>query len=235
MWRLRSKSRRGDAVVYPDFVSTRTAPVVVPFDLRAGLPADASSLLTQALDGVPWAELEHAYGAADDVPALLHAVALGSERVRTEAWWELWGNVHHQGTVYPATVRVVPFIAALAADPEYPDYAEALSFLRQLAIGDGAAAPQVRAAVRAELVGLLAGAPTRPELQQRALLLLVSAYPDVAAENAGWASLVPAEHELAWRELLAAGGRPSELDVDDDAAMDRQDALEQWALAGWRA
>ncbi len=67
-----------------------------------------------ALDAVPWPRLHHAYGPADDVPVHLYAATVGQAETRAAAWWELWGNVHHQGTVYEATVHAVPFIAAIA-------------------------------------------------------------------------------------------------------------------------
>ncbi|MEU5399891.1 HEAT repeat domain-containing protein [Streptomyces sp. NPDC005963] len=66
------------------------------------------------LDGVPWADLDHAYGQADDLPDLLRALT-GDEEQATEAIGELWASILHQGTVYAATVAAVPFLARLAA------------------------------------------------------------------------------------------------------------------------
>lgn len=64
------------------------------------------------LDAVEWAALTHAYGSAGDVPALVQALydpdAVG------DALYDLYGNVWHQGSVYPATVEVVPFLAHAA-------------------------------------------------------------------------------------------------------------------------
>jgi HEAT repeat protein len=58
------------------------------------------------LDDIDWSELRHAYGSASDVPALLRALADGEE----EPLNELFGNIHHQGTVYEATSYAVPFL-----------------------------------------------------------------------------------------------------------------------------
>ncbi|MEU5974801.1 HEAT repeat domain-containing protein [Streptomyces sp. NPDC047315] len=66
------------------------------------------------LDGVGWEELEHAYGEAEDVPAMLRGL-VGDEGEASEALGELWGSIVHQGTVYEATAAAVPFLARLAA------------------------------------------------------------------------------------------------------------------------
>ncbi|MFH8619240.1 HEAT repeat domain-containing protein [Streptomyces sp. NPDC017979] len=66
------------------------------------------------LDGVCWGDLEHAYGEADDVPAMLRGL-VGDEGEASEALGELWGSIVHQGTVYEATAAAVPFLARLAA------------------------------------------------------------------------------------------------------------------------
>ncbi|MBG0829733.1 HEAT repeat domain-containing protein [Planomonospora sp. ID67723] len=73
------------------------------------------------LDEVPWADLDHAYGPADDVPGLLRA--LRSERAdeRERALPELYSNIFHQGNRYPATAPAVPFLAQLALDPATPE------------------------------------------------------------------------------------------------------------------
>ncbi|MFF4712554.1 hypothetical protein ACFY2V_14275 [Streptomyces eurythermus] len=67
------------------------------------------------LDRVAWPELRHAYGPADDVPGMLRALAAGDEEAAAEAEQGVWDSLVHQGTVYPATVRAVPFLARLAA------------------------------------------------------------------------------------------------------------------------
>ncbi|MFF3748894.1 hypothetical protein ACFYYH_00305 [Streptomyces sp. NPDC002018] len=67
------------------------------------------------LDAQPWAELEHAYGSAEDVPGLLRALASEDEEEAAEALGELYGSIFHQGSVYGATARAVPYLAGLAA------------------------------------------------------------------------------------------------------------------------
>jgi hypothetical protein len=130
-WRLR-RSQAGHTTA-PTFVSNRqNTAVEVRFRARAGVSDVELRRLSEELEEVPWSDLHHAYGPATDVPALLYAATLGDDMVRREAWWELWGNVHHQGTVYEATVPAVRFIASIAASGTHPDRVEAISFLRQI-------------------------------------------------------------------------------------------------------
>ncbi|MFE9426483.1 hypothetical protein ACFYNO_26375 [Kitasatospora sp. NPDC006697] len=63
------------------------------------------------LDRVPWSELTHAYGSAEDVPELIKALYDTDEETVDGAIYELYGNIHHQGSVYPASAPAVPFLA----------------------------------------------------------------------------------------------------------------------------
>ncbi|WP_405760595.1 hypothetical protein [Streptomyces sp. NBC_00045] len=66
------------------------------------------------LDRVPWHTLTHAYGSAEDVPELIAALYEDDEETAGEALYELYGNIHHQGTVYAASAPAVPFLAHAA-------------------------------------------------------------------------------------------------------------------------
>ncbi|MFF7472730.1 hypothetical protein [Streptomyces sp. NPDC008092] len=68
------------------------------------------------LDRVDWSRLQHAYGSAEDVPALLRDLASPVEKTAAEAEEELWSSIVHQGTVYAATAPAVPFLARLVAE-----------------------------------------------------------------------------------------------------------------------
>ncbi|MFJ9714300.1 hypothetical protein ACIRR9_55835, partial [Streptomyces sp. NPDC101234] len=63
------------------------------------------------LDRVQWHALTHAYGSAEDVPELIKALYQDDEETADEAIYELYGNIHHQGTVYSASAPAVPFLA----------------------------------------------------------------------------------------------------------------------------
>ncbi|MBM7774244.1 hypothetical protein JOD54_004448 [Actinokineospora baliensis] len=75
---------------------------------------------------VDWAELEHAYGSAEDTPEFIEAL-------RGEDWEDaienLSASILHQGTVYPATLPAVPLLVDVALDPEAPGRNGALWFV----------------------------------------------------------------------------------------------------------
>ncbi|WP_185447353.1 HEAT repeat domain-containing protein [Kribbella qitaiheensis] len=66
------------------------------------------------LDDVDWAALDHAYGPATDVPVDLRAICGDDIAAMSEAFDRLANNVGHQGSRYPATPFVVPFLARIA-------------------------------------------------------------------------------------------------------------------------
>ena len=214
-------------------------PLEILFEARVDLTVATPDEFAASLASVPWKQLHHAYGTAVEVPALLYAVTRGTDPVRRAAWWELWGNVHHQGTVYEATPACVPFLAQIVGDPDHPGRVNALSFLCQIAIGYGTFAPQTRATVELHLPPLLQSWQQQPELVQRALLLLVAAFPDRLTNYPGLVEQLPARLQTAWDELASSGGNPAMLAGDEDEVgasdemTDRQDELERWASAGW--
>ncbi|GAB4057274.1 hypothetical protein [Catellatospora paridis] len=88
------------------------------------------------LDAVAWHRLHHAYGPATDVPDQLRALRSPAPARRAEALSRLSGNVYHQGTRWQASQAVVPFLVALADDPETPDRSAVVQLLRRIAVGD---------------------------------------------------------------------------------------------------
>lgn len=210
----------------------RGTPIVVPVRTRDGVTGGQANALVAALDIVPWSHLSHAYGSASDAPALLYAATVGDAETRKAAWWELWGNVHHQGTVYSASAAAVPLIGAIAESDEHPDRVQALSFLRSLALGDGEHAQEVRSAVQPYAAGLVERLPQEPDLVRRAVAWLASAYPALVTEHPELADLVPDEMRVTWSEVLDRVAHGRDDDADDDAALDREDDLERWLLAG---
>ncbi|MEU6293728.1 hypothetical protein [Streptomyces erythrochromogenes] len=62
------------------------------------------------LGHVHWHDLTHAHGPAEDVPELIRAL-YADDDAAGEAIHELYGTIHHQGTVYPASAPAVPFLA----------------------------------------------------------------------------------------------------------------------------
>lgn len=96
-WRLRRQVVV--AVLPPSSAIDRTSPSRFVSALAPEFPS-RSRPRSPMRSKIRWTELAHAYGSATDVAALLYGATLGDDQVRREAWWELWGNIHHQGTVY---------------------------------------------------------------------------------------------------------------------------------------
>jgi hypothetical protein len=63
-----------------------------------------------------WSALNHAYGTADDIPALLRraANAVAPNDYRDEPWFSLWSALCHQGDVYTASYAAVPELVEIA-------------------------------------------------------------------------------------------------------------------------
>ncbi len=91
----------------------------------------------EGLDDIPWADLDHAYGKAGDVPGLIRDLVKTDGAVADAAIHALFGNIWHQGTVYPASAPAVLYLAeALGAiSPERRP--QVLQLLGSLARGHG--------------------------------------------------------------------------------------------------
>jgi hypothetical protein len=78
-----------------------------------------------SLDSDRWAQLQHAYGSAADIPALLVGLRrLPKSEGEAEPWFTIWSALAHQGDVYAASFAAVPHvIEALAIDPPNADSA----------------------------------------------------------------------------------------------------------------
>jgi hypothetical protein len=87
------------------------------------------------LDQIVWAELEHAYGSAENVPGLLRQLASPDQEGRADAIYQLYGTIWHQGTVYQASAYAVPCLLELLQADSPADKAELLMLLWHLANG----------------------------------------------------------------------------------------------------
>lgn len=88
--------------------------------------------MLEGLDDINWKELKHAYGSADDVPALLRRLCV-EPRTKEDALYQLFGNIWHQHTVYEATPYAVPFLVEIANNPSTPDRVGVLDLLASIA------------------------------------------------------------------------------------------------------
>lgn len=78
---------------------------------------------------VDWSSMQHAYGPAGEVPALLLALRSADAGERGKALSRFYGAVHHQGDVYPCTTASLPFLFELAGDAATPDRAAVVGLL----------------------------------------------------------------------------------------------------------
>jgi hypothetical protein len=76
-----------------------------------------------SLESPRWSELQHAYGAASDIPPLLRQLsALPASQNNKEPWNTIWSALAHQGDVYSASFAAVPHVVhALASAAERAD------------------------------------------------------------------------------------------------------------------
>ncbi|MFE7519420.1 PBS lyase [Streptomyces halstedii] len=84
------------------------------------------------IDEVDWASMEHAYGPADDVPALLRGLASPDPAARESALDGMYGAVHHQGDVYACTLACIPFLFELVVDPGVQDRGSVVELLTSI-------------------------------------------------------------------------------------------------------
>lgn len=67
--------------------------------------------MLEGLEDVEWASLTHAYGSAENIPAMLQALnSAENQEAFEEALGRFINVVNHQGSIYSATPHVVPFL-----------------------------------------------------------------------------------------------------------------------------
>lgn len=87
------------------------------------------------LDDVPWAQLQHSYGMADDVPGHLRAMQAGVWDGRYPPSAQLANHIVHQGTRSQAAVYTAPFLVRMALDPRLVNRHRFVGLLVAIAIG----------------------------------------------------------------------------------------------------
>lgn len=123
-----------------------------------------------SLQSPRWSSLRHAYGQAEDTPALLERLfALPRSEGDAEPWFSLWSSLAHQGEVFSASFAAVPhMVAALAtapaqADPSFfhfPAWVEICRARQRVDVPGDLRASYFAALAR--LPGLVAEAASRP-------------------------------------------------------------------------
>lgn len=111
---------------------------ITPEQLVAKYQDLSLALSIAALDGlddIDWHVLQHAYGEASDIPALLRATFSENARDRAFAFILLHETICHQGTVYEASIYAVPFLLKMLQSDETPDKTSVAFLLATLADG----------------------------------------------------------------------------------------------------
>lgn len=85
-----------------------------------------------------WARLTHAYGSAADVPDQIRALLSPHAEDRVDALQDLYGNIFHQGTVYEATARAVPFLLEVLAAEGFDEQPQLLGLLTSIVVAQDA-------------------------------------------------------------------------------------------------
>ncbi|MCX5213801.1 hypothetical protein OG689_31800 [Kitasatospora sp. NBC_00240] len=70
--------------------------------------------LLSGLDELDWANLNHAFGTAGDVPGQLRALCGDDEQAQEDSLACLFNHLAYQGTRCQASPYVVPFLARIA-------------------------------------------------------------------------------------------------------------------------
>ena len=72
------------------FRSVQSAePEAIPIVVRNDLDRSRAAVVIDAVDAVPWSDLCHAYGPADDVREQLIAITVEDDATLEVAWWNL--------------------------------------------------------------------------------------------------------------------------------------------------
>jgi hypothetical protein len=90
------------------------------------------------LTDVPWRQLHHANGSAADVPDRLRMLRSPNPTTRGNALSWLSGAVSHQGSRWPVSAAVVPFLVAMVDDRTTPDREPVVNLLHAVVLGDAA-------------------------------------------------------------------------------------------------
>lgn len=87
------------------------------------------AVMFDGIHEIDWASMEHAYGSAEEVPALSRALGSADAVERGKAFDRFYAAVHHQGSVYPPTAASLPFLFELATDTATPDRAGVIALM----------------------------------------------------------------------------------------------------------
>jgi tetratricopeptide (TPR) repeat protein len=103
-------------------------------DALRSLPPEREAVLA-GIEAIPWHDIHHAYGPADDIPDQLRMLLSDDPEVQGDAWELLFSNICHQGDVWEATPYTIPFFLRMLAYEGPPPKMPILSMLITLVVG----------------------------------------------------------------------------------------------------
>ncbi|MET8832664.1 hypothetical protein ABZV78_01920 [Micromonospora sp. NPDC004540] len=161
-------------------------PPSAPLALTPDIAVEDVPIDLSGLDDVPWAELSHAHGSAEDIPGLLRELA-DPYGDWDEILDELFGDdLLHQGTCYSATAPALPYLSRLIRSGALPAR-QRFDLHAWLLI---AAARWADGLIGGAEVALARGEPPRPASWTEAVYRAVDE--ELPALLAGWEVEVPA-------------------------------------------
>ncbi len=187
-------------------------PATTQFALGSNESGKGRETTLLSLDSPAWSELEHAYGDAADIPALLRRLEeQPSCDAEKEPWFTIWSALAHQGDVYSASFAAVPHIirmlktAPLEADTsffQFPTWVEICRHKNGVKIPDTLEKPYSEALSELpSLVAAVAGREWDAEFLRSALAAIAAAKgfpavaeavqeidPEIATEFMAWLS-----------------------------------------------
>ncbi|MEV6353519.1 hypothetical protein [Streptomyces hydrogenans] len=139
-----------------------------------------------------WPRLSHAYGSAEDIPALLTRIASEPE---PELWSDLWSALCHQGSVYSASFAALPWLAGMADNEDRGQAVNALNLAGAIMAGaeQSHGAGDVRTQYSAEIATLLASVNRHLRTATHR-----TEYVDLLESMLGFEGVVGWSEDLAW-------------------------------------
>jgi hypothetical protein len=113
--------------------------------------------LAAAAAKIDWTKLQHAYGEATNVPRIVAALASADAGEREGGFYDLYGSLCHQGSVYTATLAVIPLLFEILRSPGYADRTALLLAIAAIGRGNGedVSMADIRAAIAREAEALI--------------------------------------------------------------------------------
>ncbi len=88
--------------------------------------------MLEGLDSIDWSRLNTCYGYSEEIPVALRNLLSDDAALRRVAFGTLHTELTHQGSIYEASVYVVPFLLELLALPDMPDKLSLVGLLANL-------------------------------------------------------------------------------------------------------